>query len=48
MGLRSVTFERRYLILYMVDQETVKIMLIVSGHRDLAAVLGQSPVVGHK
>lgn len=40
-GMRSVTFERRYLIVYRVESETVIIMRIVSSYRDVTAVLGR-------
>ena len=39
-GLRSVTFERRYLIVYRIEKKTVEILRIASNSRDLQAFLG--------
>ena len=40
-GLRSVTFERGYLIVYQVESEAVEILRIVSNYRDMRKVFGQ-------
>jgi toxin ParE1/3/4 len=39
-GLRAITFERRYAIVYRVENDAVEILRIVSNFRDLPAVLG--------
>jgi hypothetical protein len=46
--MRSVTFERRYLIVYRFEGETVIIMRIVSSYRDVTAVLAEPPSLGGK
>jgi toxin ParE1/3/4 len=39
-GLRSVTFERRYVIIYRTDNASVEVMRIISGYRNLGPILG--------